>query len=80
MLSGVLMAPVATMRADDHHDKRYYDRDQKDYHEWNEREDKAYRHWLEEQHRSYRSLDKENAKAQQEYWKWRHHHPEYDRD
>ena len=41
-----LTAPVA-MRAGEHHDKRYYDRDGHDYHAWNDQEDRAYRVYLE---------------------------------
>src|SRR5438094_771038 len=34
--------------------KRYYDRDGRDYHVWNDREDRAYRSYLGEQRREYR--------------------------
>jgi len=55
VLSAALLTPVAVSAAkddDDHHRvKRYYDRDNRDWHEWNEREDSAYRRYLQEQHR-----------------------------
>ena len=54
LLGAALCAPVVMYAQDEHHDKRYYDREKKDYHEWNEREEHAYRHWLqEERHREY---------------------------
>jgi TPR repeat protein len=62
-------------------EKRYYDRDRKEYHTWDQREDSAYRRWMkEERHRSYRPFETLNAKEQREYWKWRHEHPDHDRD
>ena len=47
-LSAALLIPSAISAAD--HNKRvvvYFDRDNRDRHEWNEREERAYRHWLE---------------------------------
>jgi hypothetical protein len=69
-----LIAPVA-MRADDHHDKRYYDKEGHDYHTWDNQEDKAYRVYLGEQHQGYREFGKRKAPEQREYFKWRHDHP-----
>lgn len=60
------------VQADD--SRRYYDRDHKDYHEWNEREDRAYRRFLEEKHRAYHEWSKAKRREQQEYWHWRHEH------
>jgi hypothetical protein len=70
------------MRADDDHDKdhRYYDRDAKDYHAWNAQEERAYRHYLEERREQYRAWNKLKREEQREYWKWRHSHPDWDRD
>jgi hypothetical protein len=69
-----LMAPVA-MKADDH-DKRYYDKDARDYHAWNNQEDRAYRVYLTEHHRDYREFRKTKTVQQREYFKWRHEHPD----
>ena len=57
---------------------RYYDRDHRDYHEWNDREDRSYRVYLGEQHRDYREFNRENRRRQQNYWRWRHNHPDHD--
>jgi hypothetical protein len=79
LLGAALLGTTAF--ADDHHDKdkRYYDREHKDYHEWNERENEAYRHYLEENHREHHDWEKANKREQQEYWHWRHEHPDGDR-
>ena len=80
VLSAALLTPVAVTAAKDDNDhhrvKRYYDRDNRDYHEWNEREDSAYRRYLQEQHHENRDWAKANRKQQREYWKWRHSHPD----
>lgn len=60
----------------DPHDKRYYDRDGKDYHTWNSNEDHAYRAYLQEQHQDYRDFNKMKRPQQQQYFKWRHTHPD----
>src|ERR1051326_9526841 len=85
LLGAALIGPVgiqAGTRAssDDEHHKhkihRYYDPDNRDYHNWDQNEDRAYRHWLEEQRESYRDYAKLQRKKQREYWKWRHDHPD----
>src|SRR5436305_14582718 len=84
ILGAALCAPVAVVRADDEHERherekarRYYDRDRRDYHEWNEREGRAYRRWNEERReRQYRDFNKLERERQREYWRWRHEHPD----
>ncbi len=62
-------------------EQRYYDRDHKDYHVWNDREDGAYRRWAEEKHyQTDRAFSKLKRNEQSEYWKWRHEHPDNDAD
>ena len=80
LLSAALLAPVAARAGDDvHKDQRYYDRSSKDWHEWNEREDQAYRRYLQEHHREYREFHRASRRDQDDYWKWRHQHPDDDR-
>ena len=45
-MGAALLLPTAIRADDDHHDRdhRYYDRDAKDYHEWNEQEAVSYTH------------------------------------
>jgi hypothetical protein len=57
---------------------RVYDRDHKDYHNWDDREDRAYRRFLEERHETYREYNKQKDKIHRDYWKWRHEHPDHD--
>ena len=80
MLSAVLIAP-ATARADDNNknkqqNKRYYDKKNKDYHEWNDHEDRAYRTYLQENHQDYREFNKVKRPQQDQYYQWRHEHPD----
>ena len=90
-LSAALVAPVAiradAQRPEDrqqeerHRDnkeqhKRYYDRAHKDWHDWDDREDHAYRGWLAERHRQYRGFSKLSRKDKDDYWNWRHSHPD----
>ncbi len=74
LLGAALLAPVA-VRADNHNQtKRYYDRDGRDYHEWNQNEQRAYNRYLEEQHRRARIELSNRRRDQQQYFKWRHSH------
>jgi len=79
ILGGLLMAasvvaPVALM-ADDHHgEKRYYDREHRDYHYWNENEDRQYRAYLVERHEAYVPFVRVNRRHRREYFGYRHEH------
>jgi hypothetical protein len=57
---------------------RYYDRNHRDYHVWNDREDRSYRVYLGERHRDYREFHLNNQREQSRYWSWRHSHPDRD--
>jgi hypothetical protein len=74
-LAAALLAPVATFAAE----HRYYDRERKDWHAWNDAENRAYRHWLmEERHEhQFRTYSRLNAERQREYWRWRHEHSDW---
>lgn len=63
---------------DDHHDhdRRYYDAEHKDYHEWNGNEDRAYHRYWEDRHRGYIEWDRASAAQRRAYWRWRHEHPD----
>jgi hypothetical protein len=75
LLGAAWLVPVAA-RAEDHQDKRYYDRNGHDYHTWNNQEDKAYRVYLGEQHREYVEFPKAKRAHQTQYFQWRHQHPD----
>lgn len=87
VLTAALVAPaamttVAVAQDDQHYDnqrndqKRVYDRTHKDYHNWNDNEDRSYHQYLQVQHKSYRDYSKQNRKGQDQYWNWRHSHPD----
>jgi hypothetical protein len=76
LASGLLWQPISGLAAE--HD-RYYDRDRRDWHQWNENEERAYRHWLmeERREREYRAYNRLRAERQREYWRWRHEHADW---
>jgi len=61
---------------DDKKETRVYDRSHKDYHQWDNNEDRAYRRYLGEQHQDYRDYSKLKHNEQNQYWTWRHGHPD----
>ena len=84
-LGAALIAPLGAQASfnpiDDKHDhdekvRRYYDREHKDYHDWDDRERAAYRHWWmeERREREYRDYARIKRERQAEYWRWRHEH------
>ena len=85
-LGAALFAPVALKAQDESRrtttttttteSKRYYDPQEKDYHQWNDQEDRAYRVYLQERHSDYTEFPKVKTTEQREYWRWRHGHPD----
>jgi hypothetical protein len=55
-------------------DARVYDRNHRDYHQWNGDEDRLYRQYLTDHHRAFREFSRMNKKQQGAYWQWRHEH------
>jgi hypothetical protein len=82
LLAAAIIAPVAIVAEASAQEAtvqvRVYDRDHKDYHNWDDHEDRAYRNYLGEQHRDYREYNRQNHREQKNYWKWRHSHPDHD--
>lgn len=78
IVTAVLATPVAILAAPAPQSVqlRVFDRDHKDYHNWNDREDQAYRGYLTDQHQKYRVYNKQNRKTQTQYWNWRHSNPD----
>jgi hypothetical protein len=56
---------------------RYYDRNHRDYHVWNDGEEHSYRMYLGERHRDYREFRLSTRRQQDNYWTWRHSHPDH---
>ena len=67
-------------RRDDNDRNQVYDRQHKDYHNWNDNEDRSFRAYLGERHREYRPFAEMKQRDQRAYWNWRHRHPDHDRD
>jgi hypothetical protein len=82
LLAAAIAAPMAIMAAPRPQEAgvqvRVYDRDHRDYHNWDDREDRAYRRYLGEQHRTYVEYHRQHYRAQRHYWNWRHSHPDRD--
>ena len=83
LLGAALIAPAGLWAKDKNQncpDKGYYDRDHKDCHTWDDHEGRAYQSWEEAQHKTHREFSRLKANEQSEYWKWRHEHPDDDKD
>jgi hypothetical protein len=82
LLAAAIAAPTAIIAAPKPQDAnvqvRVYDRDHRDYHNWDDHEDRAYRRYLQEQHRGYRKYERQHYRVQKHYWGWRHSHPDHD--
>jgi hypothetical protein len=65
---------------DDKDHNRVYDRDHRDYHNWDDNEDRSFRVYLGERHREYHPFVELKVKEQRAYWNWRHSHPDHDHD
>ena len=80
ILTAALVAPAARNAAAKPQEVgvRYYDRDHRDYHNWDDREDRSYRVYLGERHREYHPFAEIRVGDQRAYWKWRHNHPDHD--
>jgi hypothetical protein len=80
LLTAALMAPVAVLAApaakDDGVQVRVYDRDHKDYHNWDAHENDTWGVYLNDNHRKRHEYSKSSRREQSNYWKWRHSHPE----
>ena len=80
LLAAALVTPVAIMAAPAPQgvgvQVRVYDRSHRDYHNWDDREESSYRRYLVEQHRSYREYARQHRRTQDQYWNWRHRHPD----
>jgi hypothetical protein len=82
-LTAVLAAPLSMMAAPAPQEAsvqvRVYDRQHKDYHNWDDNENRAWNHYLAENHRDSHEFSRANKREQSQYWTWRHAHPD-DRD
>jgi hypothetical protein len=81
-LTAALAAPVAIMAIpvpqEGRDQNRVYDKQHKDYHNWDDKENHAWGQYLTENHKSSHEYSKANKKEQSQYWNYRHAHPDKD--
>jgi hypothetical protein len=81
-LAAALAAPVAILAAPGPQDAnvqiRVYDRDHRDYHNWDDRENHAWGVYLSDNHRTSHEYARARRREQSRYWRWRHAHPDRD--
>jgi hypothetical protein len=81
-LAAALAAPVAMLAAPAPNDAgvqvRVYDRDHRDYHNWDDRENHAWGVFLTDNHRHAHEYARAHRRERSEYWNWRHAHPDRD--
>jgi hypothetical protein len=79
-LTAALAAPVAIMDSpvpqEDRNQNLVYDKEHKDYHNWDDNENKVRGQYRTENHKSLREYSKAKRKEQSEYWNYRHAHPD----
>jgi hypothetical protein len=66
----ILAAPQASVQV------RVYDKDHKDYHNWDDNENRAWGQYLSENHKKPHDFKKTKKAEQSQYWNWRHDHPD----
>jgi hypothetical protein len=83
ILGSALMLPLAAQPQRDRDDERreernqrYYDKDRRDYHNWNESEERAWRRYWQERHREAVEWQRAKEEQREAYWRWRHNHPD----
>jgi hypothetical protein len=83
-LSTALFVPISVRADDDNHSdrhsKRYYDRDARDWHQWNNNEDHAYHQYLTENNKRDHDFAQANRAEKKNYFKWRHDHPDQNQE
>ena len=79
-LTAALAAPVSVMAAAAPQEVgvqvRVYDKNHKDYHNWDEHENHAWGVYLADNHRHTHEYSHASHKEQEQYWNWRHSHPD----
>jgi hypothetical protein len=79
-LTAALVAPVAIMAAPVPQEARVqlrvYDRQHKDYHNWDDNENRSWRQYLTTKHRNSHEFSKASKRKQSNYWNYRHSHPD----
>jgi hypothetical protein len=79
-LTAALVAPVAIIAAPAPQEAnvqlRFYDKQHKDYHNWDDNENRAWGRYLTTNHRNSHEFSKASKREQSKYWHYRHSHPD----
>ena len=82
ILAAAIAAPMTMLAAPGRDDNgvsvRVYDRNHKDYHNWDNHENDAWGVYLTNNHKKTHEFSKASKKEQSNYWNWRHSHPDRD--
>ena len=80
VLTAAIAAPVWLMAAPVPQEGsvqiRVYDRQHKDYHNWDDNENRAWGQYLSDNHRNSHEFSKSSKREQGKYWNYRHTHPD----
>ena len=80
LLTAALAGPVSLMAAplpqEARVQVRVYDKQHKDYHNWDDNENRVWGQYLTENHKSPHEFSKANKSEQSQYWNYRHAHPD----
>jgi hypothetical protein len=79
-LTAALAVPMAirTNAAPQSVSVRVYDRDHKDYHNWDDHETRSYELFRNDHPKYNVKFTKTKRNQQKEYWTWRHSHPDHE--
>ncbi len=82
ILTAAIAAPAAMLANplpnDDGIQVRVYDRNHKDYHNWDANENRSWGVYLNNNHMHSQEFSKASKREQSNYWNWRHSHPDHD--
>jgi len=80
LLSAALAAPLSMMAAPGPQSAnvqiRIYDKNHKDYHNWDDHENQVWGAYRSDNHKKPREYSRASKKEQEQYWNYRHSHPD----
>ena len=80
LVTAALIGPVAMQAAPAPQVQvRVYDKDHKEYHNWDDNENRAWNQYLSENHKQPHDFKKAKKSEQSQYWNWRHDHQDNDK-
>jgi hypothetical protein len=78
ILAAAIVAPISLIAAPGPQaiSVKVYDRNHKDYHNWDDHENTAWGVYLSDNHKKSHEFAKSSRREQSNYWNWRHSHPD----